>query len=185
MTDGEAVPAPSRLVWIAKANIILGIVSMIRCAPELLSVIPKGPKIAYYALAALDLLIAGIWLKCGLALKKNGRRALGFTTIAGAVIFSHSITSAIFVGQELLRGFSHRSSPDSTYFIMLSITGSRFLIYAIEFLFWPYALMVLLRVAGESEEDPGARRSVRLAMIAALLLGGLFHCIYFAGLFGR
>jgi len=185
MTDGEAIPTPSRLPWIAKANVILGIASLVRFGPELLSVLHRDPKLAYYALVALDLLIAGLWLKCGLALKKHGRGALGFATLGGAVIFSHSIMSAIFVGHELVPVLSRMSSSDSAYFFMLSIAGSRFLIYAIEFLFWPYALMVLLRVAGESEEDPGARRSVRRAMIAAFLLGGLFHCVYFAGVFGR
>ena len=183
MIEGEAIPAPPRLRWLAKASVVLGAASLIRFLPELISIVPKGPSRRYFALVALDLVIGALWLKLGLALRKHARGAIGFASIAGAVIFTHAITSAIVVGPQLVKSL-HRS-PEKDYFLMLAVTGSRFLIYGVEFLFWPWAFLTLFRLARDPEGDPTPRRSVLLATIASLLISAVIQFMILATIFDR
>jgi len=130
-----------------------------------------GDNFSYIALLALDLSIAGAWLKSGLAIRKHLRGALGFAVIVGAVILAHSAASGYFVGVRMVKDLDRfRDSPN--FLIFLSVTISRLLIYAAEFLYWPFALTVLAKQAGVE------RRSVMPAMIAALLIGGLGQTLF-------
>lgn len=184
MMSEETLAELPRLRWIAKVNITLGIISLVRFAPELVTIVPKDPKGVYYLLVVLDLAIAGLWLKSGLALRKHGRGALGFAAFVGSVIFAHSITSAIYFARELTRiGLPRRDS--SEFFIILAFLGSRYLIYVAEFLFWQYALYQLVKVADEPEAPSNPRRSVILAILATFLVATPLHCVYLSVVFSR
>lgn len=184
MMSEETQPEASRLRWIAKVNVTLGIISLVRFAPELVTIVPKDPKGEYYFLVVLDLLIAGLWLKSGLALRKHGRGALGFAALVGALIFAHSITSAIFFAREISRiGLPRRDT--SEFFIILAFLGSRSLIYVAEFLFCPYALYQLVKLADEPDAASNPRRSVVLAIIVTFPVAVGLHCIYLSVVFSR
>jgi hypothetical protein len=184
MTDGEEIPQNPRLSWIAKTSITLGIISLIRFAPELVTIVPKAPRRVYYLLVLLDLVVGGLWLKSGLALRKHGRGAVRFAAFMGAVIFAHSLTSAIFFAREISRiGLPSRDS--SEFFILLAFLGSRYLIYVAEFLFWPYALYHLVKMADEPDAASNPRRSVILAIIVTFLVAVTLHCIFLATVFDR
>src|SRR6185436_4678872 len=129
MTADQSTVAPDRLRWIAKASIILGLASLLRFLPEMISVLPKNPSGRYFAMVALDLVVGAIWLKCGLALRKHGRGAIGFAAIGGAILLAHAVTSGIVIGREILRDLSRPHHAD--YFLFLAVAGSRFLIYGI------------------------------------------------------
>jgi len=144
-----------------------------------------GENNRYFALLALDLLIAGAWLKSGLALRKHRRGALGFAVIAGAVIFAHAAASGYFVGVRMVKDLEVvRHSPN--FLMFLSVTLSRLLVYAAEFFYWPFGLSILTKLAGTDESDPehrpSERRSVILAMVAALLIGGVVQSFYLSTL---
>src|SRR6185503_4419843 len=149
MTSDEAAPRDP-LRGLAKANIILGIASLIRFGPELVLILQQRPDGEYLALLAMDLVIAGLWLKSGLSLRKHSEEAIRFVSIAGAVIFAHGGASGYFFGRELLR-FSGNILREPQ---ILAFIGSRFLIYAIEFAYWPFALIRLSNLASAKGRRP-------------------------------
>jgi hypothetical protein len=180
----ELTPEPSRLRWIAKVNITLGIISLLRFAPELLTIVPKGPRNVYYLLVIFDLIIGGLWLQSGMLMRKHGRGALGFATFVGAVLFAHSITSAIFFAREIARiGIPRRDSSD--FFVILAFLGSRYLIYVAEFLFCPYALYQLVQLADEPDAVSNSRRYTILALVSTFIVAVVLHCIFLATVFDR
>ena len=184
MMPEEPSPSPSRLQWIAKANIIFGIASLIRFAPELVTIVPKEPRGVYYLLVIFDLAVGGIWLHSGVALRKHGRRALGYASFVGAVIFAHAITSGIYFAREISRiGVPRRNSAD--FLLILAFLCSRYLIYVVEFLFWPYAFYHLLKLADEPAAESNPRRSVLLAIILTFLVATPLHCLYLSVVFSR
>jgi len=172
MPEADSDPGTHRLRLIARTNIILGIASLVRFVPELIMLLPKEGD--YFVLAALDVAIALIWLKCGFALRRHALNALGFVAVGGTVIFAHSLTSSCFFGWLLQKnGFPYRADPD--FFIVLAFLGSRFLLYGIEFLYWAWALFVLLLLA----EDPTWRRSIRLAIVIAFFIAAAIQSVVF------
>jgi hypothetical protein len=93
MTDAPTVPP--RFLRIAKANIVLGIVCLVRLVPELVTVsLISGPHWKYLMLLGLDVLVGALWLRAGLALRKEPARNLAFAVFACALVLAHSITSA-------------------------------------------------------------------------------------------
>src|SRR4029453_5678004 len=101
MTDGEAIPAPPRLLWITKANIVLGVVTAIRLVPEAVVIVRRDPGGLYYLLLALDLLWAGVWIGCGVVLRRT-RPLVRFAAVGGALLWGNAVASAVFLGRDFM-----------------------------------------------------------------------------------
>jgi hypothetical protein len=110
--DGEEAAAPrDPLHVLAKACIILGIVALVRFVPEAFIILPRRPDEKYFAVAAMDLLMAVSWLTSGLALRKRSFGALGFATVVGGLLLAHGATSGIFFGRMILKGAHAAAIP--------------------------------------------------------------------------
>ena len=132
-------------------------------------------------LLAILLLIAGLWLRCGFTLRRQDPNALTFASIAGAIIWAHSISSGYFIGVKLVQGWIEmRQMSDILAFS--AFAGSRLLIYSIEFLFWPYALFVTTNLAANPESGSVPARSLGLPTVGAFIIALLLQSIFFKAL---
>src|SRR5688572_8928223 len=164
MTDGEESSDPLRLI--AKICIILGIASLVRFGPELVIVSVNSTSGSYYAVLAQDIVIALLWLKSGLALRKRSFRAIGFAAVCGAAILAHGAVWAYIFGKEILKQWTWISRDYSA----MAFMGSRMLLYAIEFGFWPFALLRFIKLTEEG--SPTLKGSVIRAIVGAFLIAG-------------
>ena len=174
MTDGEAIPAPTRLPKLARASLILGIVAAIRLVPEVVAIVPRDPGHVYYLLLGLDLLWAGLWIGAGVVLRSPRPAAVKFAAIDGALLLGNALASACFVARDFLK--VPPGPRPSNWTILIAFYGSRMLFYGIEIAFWAWALLVLLKQA------PG--RSTLTAIVVAFLLAAAFQTILLIALFG-
>jgi len=174
MTDGAAVPAPTRFPRLARASFVFGIVAAIRLVPEVVAIVPRDPGHVYYLLLALDVLWAGLWIGAGVVLRSPNNPAVKFAAVDGALLLGNAVSSAFYVARDYLKG-----PPDpraSNYHVLLAFYSSRMLFYGIEIVFWALALIILLKQA------PG--RATLTAIVTAFVLAAAFQTILLVSLFG-
>jgi len=190
MTDAPAVPP--RLLWIAKANIILGIVCLVRLVPELVTVslmTGRGPHWQYLMLLGLDILVGALWLRAGLVLRKRPGQDFAFAVFACALVLAHSIVSGWFLGRILLRDLTRvvppldSSGASSRDLVAMGLSGSRLLIYGIEFICQPFLLILLRRSAAGADRSSG--RGFVMALVGWFLVGVVVQYIYIGALMTR
>ena len=167
-----------RLEWIAKANIVLGVVSIVRLIIEIQFFWSTRNLSRHAEFAAFDLAVGSLWVASGLCLLSRHTSGLAVAAIAAGMAAARSLISVMLLGPGIAQGlWQHRNDP--AILAGIAFVGSRLLHYAIELVYWPFVLFLVLKASERQPRSPGdpeLRTGIAFAIsgcIAAMIEGSL------------
>src|SRR5215831_4733938 len=172
-----------RLDWIARGNIVVGAVSLLRLMTEMQLFWTRQDWAELPACAVFDALVGSLWIAGGLLLKSRHSASLQVVALSAGAAAARTIISVMLFSPRLLWKL-WKAQNDPEFLQVLGAVGSRFLHYGIEFVYWPIVLFAVLKASQArhpwQEHDP--ELSTGVAFAAAGSIGAVVEVMLIASL---